>query len=100
LDLAVEPASVGNVSDQFTNLTRYRLEATDPLFLPQSDCSQEQTALGALQSIHNKYQQWHRTAGTDRSNGCARIEVWFAMEIKDLKKRIKDLEASVRICDR
>lgn len=116
-DLAVEPASIDKVNVHFTNFTRYRLETTDPLFLPQSGCSQAQAALGALERIHNKYQQWHCTKVTDKSNDRTRvedtriedtrIEDWFAMEIKNLEKRIKDIEkrikdidGSVGVCDR
>lgn len=89
LDLAVEQDSVEKVNDQFTNFTRYRLEANDPLFLPQPGYSQEQTALGALKAIQNQYRC---AVVSDKSGDPTRIENWRASEMIDLDKRIKNLE--------
>jgi hypothetical protein len=83
LDLVVEQASVEKVSDQLRNLTRYRLKAIDPLFLPQSGYSQEEAALRTLKEIRSQYEQQCCTTITDKSNNRTRVEQWFATQMEE-----------------
>ena len=97
-DLAVEQASIWEVTHQFKDYTPYRLKTTDPLFTAMSGESQDQAALRALKGIRNEYRKRGRNAVSDESGNRTRIEVWHSTEIDDFEKRIRSLEARVSIC--
>ncbi|KAJ5781814.1 uncharacterized protein N7518_010297 [Penicillium psychrosexuale] len=77
-DLAVEFATVIQVGEYFTDLSRWRLMSCDPLFTAELGRSYQETAFSALTQMRYQY---NMATSLIQVSGDPRLISWFKAEI-------------------